>query len=232
MSTSEFIIVAIVVFILIGIPIAMRMSDRRRHERLEKEAQRHGLTYHRSLPELAESIVTLIDGTADSSSKFEGVFEGERNGRSYLAGTAEWSTTNGVGEDSSTDVHNRKVVARQIPLAIQGYVMMPIGGIRLLQGSGIQTEWAEFNRAWYVKSENEKFALALLAPPVQEWFMTKRDYLFGIHDGIVAVFRPGTLSYGDIDDMLTTLDEFDQRIASFLRDDYRGNPNDNWPTQR
>ncbi|WP_054952805.1 hypothetical protein [Flaviflexus massiliensis] len=229
MSTSEFIIIAIVVLILIGIPIALRMSGRRRHERLEEEAQQHGLTYHRSLPELAESIVTLIDGTADSSSKFEGVFEGEHSGKSYLAGTAEWSTTNGVGEDSSIDVHNRKVVARQIPLNVQSFVMMPSGGIRLFQGSGIQTEWAEFNNAWYVKSDNDKFALALLSPSVQEWFMTKPNYLFGIHDGIVAVFRPGALSHKDIGDMLTTLDEFDQRIAPFLRDDYRGNSNSNWP---
>lgn len=81
---------------------------------------------------------------------------------------------------------------------------------------GLMLDDPNFNRAFRVNTENEDFAIALLAPDLQRFLLTKRGVTWRISLGRLALFYSGKLRENRIAPSLDRLRGFLQRTPDEL----------------
>lgn len=103
------------------------------------------------------------------------VLRGEHRGRQILAFEYSYRETHGSGQDQRTETYTHTVVALSLPA---GKPTLQVGregmGRKLLGLVGVrdlQLESEQFNEAFHIKTDNDRFAYDILHPRMMEWML-------------------------------------------------------------
>ncbi len=105
----------------------------------------------------------------------EHVLRGEYRGRQVMAFEYSYKETRDSGQDQRTETFRHTVVALSLPAAKPTLQVAREGlGRKLLGFVGVrdlQLESEQFNEAFHIKTDNDRFAYDILHPRMMEWLL-------------------------------------------------------------
>jgi hypothetical protein len=104
-------------------------------------------------------------------------------------------------------------VTRIRPRGLLGRLLVRLGG-----GLGLKLENQEFNATFYVKTDDEDFAIALLGPRMQAFMLTKSRVRWRLGHGRVCLVYSGTLKSDRIEASLERMGGFWAHVPRELED--------------
>lgn len=170
----------------------------------------------RRLLEMFEGFSPFGEG---HSKRIDEVILGQKGDRCYYFFHYQYTT--GSGKDQTT--WNYGIAAVRLPLAFPPLDIRPevifdrIGG--LLGIKDIQFEMEEFNKAYFVRCENQKFAFDVVHPQAIEYLLRieRRSWQFG--GPLVVVRQTGRYDAHELDRVLADMDGFLDLIPAYVRED-------------
>ncbi|MBN1917935.1 MAG: DUF3137 domain-containing protein [Verrucomicrobia bacterium] len=224
---------AILIVLVVAIVRSAGYVDPRPGE-LAALAQRWGFEYspfkHDKAPEWGKPFGVFDLGEPDETA---GLISGRFQGLGveifdYTYYEEEKDKNGNVERDYTTTT----LVALVLPLAFPRFELAPDSGLRefleFLGGRDIDFESNEFNKRFYVQSEDRKFAYAVIHPRMMEFLLETREAFHGISMQIVgerAVLRQhGRLDAAEINRVLEFAFAFYERIPDYVKKDYVAPP--------
>jgi len=124
--------------------------------------------------------------------------------------------------------HTRTVLALELPEAFPGITIKPDSAFReffeFIGGADIDFESDEFNKRFYVWSDDRKFAYDLVHARMMEFLLRTRQAVRGLHLQIVGpraiFFRERTLGADGVKQLLQFAADFHQQIPDYVKKDH------------
>ncbi|MGO1974225.1 MAG: hypothetical protein ACTH2Q_14815 [Propionibacteriaceae bacterium] len=111
------------------------------------------------------------------------------------------------------------VVAIEVPFSLPILELRPERALdRVVGAPEVEFESAEFNRAWYVTTRNERFAHDVVHPQMMEWLLEEPapNLPFDVGGNKIYTYSTGEQHTERIDDMVWLLQEFRARIPDHV----------------
>lgn len=213
----------IILIAVIGVAVFSHYLQKKKHEENQRLAATRGYRYHQSYPSLAKQVVAAVDGGHESR-RFTMVFEGEKEGLHFLAGTAQWTVTTGSGKNRNRRTYYRKVVMIPCELKVHEVRIQKENFFNNIFNRDLKTEWEQFNEAWKLTGSDPRFVHALLDQQMQQWFMRHQAKNFMLGEGWLYIYTEGRLEYEELDHYLEIGREFRERVPAFVWHDYGMTP--------
>lgn len=151
------------------------------------------------------------------------VLEGPYRGRDILAFEYTYKERTGSGEDSSESTYYFTVASLATPVARPRLEVVREGlGRRLLGLVGVrdlQLESEEFNRAFHIRAESDRFAYDILHPRMMEWLLADRRALsvpFRFEGADLVTWRRGRIEPATVNALLDYLCDVMEHTPSFV----------------
>jgi hypothetical protein len=151
------------------------------------------------------------------------VLAGPHRDRQALAFEYLYKETTGSGDDRKTETYYFTVVALATPAPRPKLEVTREGlGRKLLGFVGIrdlQLESEEFNKTFYIKTEDDKFAYDILHPRMMEWMLADhrpRTIPFRFERADLLVWRSGRVELSTVDELLEYVCDILDRVPSFV----------------
>ncbi|HWM06985.1 MAG TPA: hypothetical protein VNP92_31995 [Actinophytocola sp.] len=151
------------------------------------------------------------------------VLAGEHRGRPMLAFEYSYKVTHGSGNQRRTETYHHTVVTLSLPaprpmLEVRredwGRKLLGFVGVR-----DLQLESEQFNDAFHLRTENEKFAYDVLHPRMMEWMLADEralTYGFRFERGDLVVWDREQLDTQKVPWMLDYLGAILDQVPSFV----------------
>jgi hypothetical protein len=151
------------------------------------------------------------------------VLTGEHRGRRVLVFEYTYKESEGSGDDRRTRTYHHTVASLSTPLPKPTLEVGREGlGRRLLGFVGVrdlQLESEEFNKAFHIRTEDDKFAYDVLHPRMMEWLLADGralDIPFRFERGDLMTFDREEIETAKVDGMLDYLCDVIDRVPSFV----------------
>jgi hypothetical protein len=124
--------------------------------------------------------------------------------------------------------HTRTVLALELPEAFPGITIKPDSALReffeFIGGADIDFESDEFNKRFYVWSNDRKFAYDLVHARMMEFLLRTRGPMRGLNLQIVGpraiFFRERTLGADGVEQLFQFAADFHEQIPDYVKKDY------------
>jgi len=124
--------------------------------------------------------------------------------------------------------HTRTVLALELPEAFPAITIKPDSALReffeFIGGADIDFESDEFNKRFYVWSDDRKFAYDLVHARMMEFLLRTRQAVRGLHLQIVGpraiFFRERTLGADGVKQLLQFAADFHEQIPDYVKKDH------------
>ena len=132
-------------------------------------------------------------------------------------------TKNGTREVT----HYRSGCGFHSPYRFKGLVVRPESFFDKAAGflgfEDIDLDFAEFNKAFYVSSDDKKFAYDVLTQKAMEFFLARRGIAMETGSGyLLFYYGGGTLSVEEVKPLIRTSAEFCELLPEYLKEDMGG----------
>ena len=151
------------------------------------------------------------------------VLRGAHRGREVVVFEYIYKETTGSGDDRKTEIYRNTVAAVSTPAPRPTLELSKEGlGRKLLGLVGVrdlQLESEEFNKAFHIQTENDKFAYDILHPRMMEWMLADhraRTIPFRFERADLLVWRPGEIELSRVDEMAGYVCDILDRTPSFV----------------
>lgn len=148
---------------------------------------------------------------------------GSHRGHEMLAFEYSYKETTGSGDDRKTETYRYTVVSIGLPAPMPTLQVNREGlGRKLLGFVGVrdlQLESEEFNKAFHIRAENDKFAYDVLHPRMMEWMLADERALstpFRFERGDLVTWQEGRIDVSDVDWMSNYVCDVVERVPSFV----------------
>jgi hypothetical protein len=153
----------------------------------------------------------------------EHVLRGGHRGRQIMAFEYSYKETQGSGKDQRTVTYNYTVVALSLPAdkpTLQvgreglGRKLLGLVGVR-----DLQLESEQFNEAFHIKTDNDRFAYDILHPRMMEWMLADqraRAAPFRFERGDLMTWDRGRIDLPKVRWMLEYLCDVVDQVPSFV----------------
>ncbi|MGH3877595.1 MAG: DUF3137 domain-containing protein [Actinophytocola sp.] len=148
---------------------------------------------------------------------------GEHRGRQVLAFEYSYKETEGSGDDRRTTTYRHTVVSLSLPAARPTLQVGREGfGRKLLGFVGVrdlQLESEQFNEAFHIKADDDKFAYDVLHPRMMEWMLSDQraqSVPFRFERGDLMTWDREKIDVRKVEWMLDYLCDVVDRVPSFV----------------
>lgn len=153
----------------------------------------------------------------------EHALRGEHRGRQLMAFEYSYKETHGSGKDRRTETYRFTVVALSLPAdkpTLQvgregfGRKLLGIVGVR-----DLQLESEQFNEAFHIKTDNDRFAYDILHPRMMEWMLADQRAQaapFRFERGDLMTWDRGRIDLAKVQWMLEYLCDVVDQVPSFV----------------
>jgi len=125
---------------------------------------------------------------------------------------------------TSRHYHTRTVIAVELPEHFPGIVIKPDSALReffeFIAGADIDFESDEFNKRYYVWSDDRKFAYAVVTAQMMEFLLRVRGIALQIVGPRAIFFREKKLDATGVQQLLEFADAFHAHIPDYVKKDY------------
>lgn len=158
-----------------------------------------------------------------SSPRLQNLICGNRDGIDWYLFDYSYQTQSGTGENQSTTTHSYGIVAARVPLSLPRLTLTPENMFhRIGSKLGVQDltfELEEFNRRYFIQSQDPKRAHDLLHPKAIEYLMGKPVRHWQMAGTYVLISQSGTLRPQQFHEMLSEMEGFLQLVPDYVRQD-------------
>jgi len=151
------------------------------------------------------------------------VLRGTHGDRDALAFEYMYKETTGSGDDRKTETYYFTVVALATPAPRPRLEITKEGlGRKLLGFVGIrdlQLESEEFNKTFYIRTEDDRFAYDILHPRMMEWMLADqraRTIPFRFEHANLVTWQSGQIKLSTVDRLLEYVSDILDRTPSFV----------------
>jgi hypothetical protein len=151
------------------------------------------------------------------------VLAGDHRGREAMAFEYSYKEREGSGKNQRIVTYTNTVAAVTTPAARPTLEVGREGiGRRLLGLVGIrdlQLESEEFNKAFHIRTEDDKFAYDILHPRTMEWMLAEercRELPFRFERADLVTWRPGGIDLAEVGRLLDYLCDVLDRVPGFV----------------
>ncbi len=128
-----------------------------------------------------------------------------------------------TGGGKSRAEHHYGIVAFRVPLNFVKLNIRSEGFMDALGGAlgirDIQFESDEFNREYYVKCENDRFAFDILHPSMMEYLLSLQKLNWQLMGPYIVLIQSGNWPVAMLDSLIATTERFVQLIPDYVRQD-------------
>jgi uncharacterized protein DUF3137 len=192
--------VAVVAVLGVGSVLVSRWLHRKRVAELTAWAQTNGWTYTEHAAEMVDRFVGVPFGQGFGRSA-KHLLSTTMGGRPVVAFEYSYKERRGSGKDRRTVTYTFQIVATTLPAARPTLqVTHEHLGTKLLGAVGLddlQLESEEFNRAFRISADDQKFAYDVLHPRTMEWMLSDpraRELSFRFERSDVLSWENGRLN--------------------------------------
>jgi hypothetical protein len=129
---------------------------------------------------------------------------------------------------TSRHYYTRTVLALELPEEFPGITIKPDSALReffeFIGGGDIDFESNEFNKRFYVWSDDRKFAYDIVHARMMEFLLRTREAIRDLHLQIVGhraiIFRERTVDADGVEQLLQFAADFHQRIPDYVKKDH------------
>jgi hypothetical protein len=215
-------LVILVVLIGIAVLVINWQLRKRKVAAFRAFAARRGWRYVERDNRLAKRFLGAPFGKG-SARRCTHVFIGEHRGRLLTAFEYIYEETSGTGDDRRTTTYRNTVVALSTPAARPTLEVSREGfGRKLLGLVGIrdlQLESDEFNKAFLIRAEDDKFAYDILHPRTMEWMLADQrcqDQPFRFERADLLTWRKGSIDLQTVVWLLDYLCDVLDRVPTYV----------------
>ena len=219
----NFWVVAVIAVVVIGALLYFQyLAHKKKVAEFTAYANQRGWQY----VEKDNSLVDRFDGQPfgiGHGRRAQHVLRGRHRDRDALAFEYKYEETTGSGDDRKTETYHFTVVALATPAPRPKLEITREGlGRKLLGFVGIrdlQLESEEFNKAFYIKAEDDKFAYDILHPRMMEWMLADqraRTIPFRFERADLLVWQSGQVKLSTVDSLLEYVCDIMDRTPSFV----------------
>jgi hypothetical protein len=153
----------------------------------------------------------------------EHVLRGEHRGRTIMVFEYSYRETHGSGNEQRTETYRFTVAALSLPAGKPTLQVSREGFGRKLLGivgvRDLQLESEQFNTAFHIKTDNDRFAYDILHPRMMEWMLADQRAMsvpFRFERGDLMTWNRGRIDLTKVEWMLEYLCDVVDRVPSFV----------------
>lgn len=212
----------VVVVIVAAVLFFSHQAHKKKVAEFTAYAGRRGWRYAERDDALVERFDGQPFGTGHGRRAYH-VLRGRHRDRDVLAFEYVYKETTGSGDDRRTETYYFTVVALGTPAFRPKLEVTREGlGRKLLGFVGIrdlQLESEEFNRAFFIKAEDDKFAYDILHPRMMEWMLADqraRETPFRFERDHLVTWDAGRIHLSTVEHLLEYVCDVMDRTPSFV----------------
>jgi hypothetical protein len=222
-GTTAYVLLAIAVVLFIGAVWYFQYKARQKKiAEFTAFARQRGWTY----TERDRSLVNRFLGDPFGQGhgrNAQHALRGEHRGRQIMAFEYSYQETHGSGKDQRTETYRFTVVALSLPAGKPTLQVSREGFGRKLLGlvgvRDLQLESEQFNEAFHIKTDNDRFAYDILHPRMMEWMLADQraqSAPFRFERGDLMTWNRGRIDLTKAGWMLEYLCDVVEQVPSFV----------------
>jgi hypothetical protein len=222
MNTGGSLLVAIVIILIVGFGVVRWQLHKRKIATFRAFAAQRGWIYAERDPSLTERFLGTPFGQGHGK-RAEHVLAGQHRGRPLVAFEYTYKEWRGNRDKRRTVTYTHTVVALGTPAARPTLELGRAGlGRKLLGLVGIrdlQLESDEFNKTFQIRTEDDRFAYAVLHPRTMEWMLADqrcRELPFRFERSDLVTWRQRSIDLEAVVGMLDYLCDVLDRVPTFV----------------
>lgn len=215
---SYWVFIFIALIVVVGFVIAHLAAEKRRKD-LAELAERAGLFFSAYTDDVHSIYYGFTPFGSGSGRRSTNLLHGQR-------GEVRWQIfdyryTTGSGKNRKT--HHYGIAAAHVPLRLKRLAIRPEGWFDKIASmvgfDDINFESEEFSRQYHVSCSVRKFAYDLIHPQMIEFLLTCQRRHWQMEGDVVLLHKSGRFSAYELEEVLTMVEGFVQRIPPYVRQD-------------
>lgn len=211
-----FVIIGLIV--VAGIAYTYLAAEKRRKE-LAQLADRAGLVFAPDCGDVYQKYVTFTPFSRGAGWSSSNLLAGER-------GEVHWELfdyryTTGSGKNRQT--HHCGIAAATVPIWFRKLQIRPediFDKVAAFVGyDDINFESNEFSRRYHVSCDVRKFAYDVIHPQMIEFLLARPAHHWQLADNVILIHKSSRYSAADLEQVLTMVEGFIERIPGYVRED-------------
>jgi hypothetical protein len=224
----QFFIIFLFVALIIGLIVLGQMQAKKRQAELQQWAASRGLSFNPDSDSSMDSRYPKFSCLQEGDDRYAfNIMQGSIAGRSILAFDYHYETesTDSKGDHTTTDWEFSAVIVHPglplKPLSIRTETFMDKVGA-FMGFEDINFESADFNRQFFVKSPDRRWAFDVLSQHSMEFLLASPRFTLEMDDACMIAYRNTTFSAGEFQAALEVIEGLLDRIPQSVLQDLKG----------